>query len=113
MKEYKIEIGKIRVNLSDRVILKIELPIYKFSYDEVTEIVTMLQNKDSKILDSEFNEYKVIDRTFYTGRNNPIHPNDYERFLIFDAVYLSKDKVIKDVSVWIDKLSKSDLIIKL
>lgn len=113
MKEYKIEIGKIKANLSDRVILKIELPIDKFSYDEVTEIVNMLQYKDCVIIDSDCDEYKVIDQTLSVNRNNPIHTNDYERFLVFDAVYLSKDKVIKDVSFWIDKLSKSNLIIKL
>lgn len=63
MKEYKVEIGKVKANISDRVILKIEIPIDKFSYDEVTEIVQMLQSKDSILLDLDCNEYKVIGKT--------------------------------------------------
>lgn len=113
MKEYKVEIGKVKANISDRVILKIEIPIDKFSYDEVTEIVQMLQSKDSILLDLDCNEYKVIEKTLFVGRNNPIHANDYERFLVFDAAYISKDKVIKDVSVWIENLNKQKLTIKL
>lgn len=113
MKEYKVDIGTVKANVSDSVILKIELPIDKFSYDEVTEIVKMLQNKETVILDSDCNEYKVIDKTLCVGRNNPIHTNDYERFLVFDAVCISKDNVVEDVSVWIDKLGKSRLTIRL
>lgn len=108
MKEYKVDIGKVKANISDSVILKIELPIDKFSYDEVTEIVKMLQYKETVILDSDCNEYKVIDKTLCVG-----HTDDYERFLVFDAAYISKDKIVKDVSVWIDKLGKSKLTIKL
>ena len=72
MKEYKVDIGKVKANISDSVILKIELQIDKFSYDEVTEIVKMLQNKETVILDSDCSEYKVINETLCVGRNNPI-----------------------------------------
>ena len=113
MKEYKVDIGKVKANLSDSVILKIELQIDKFSYDEVTEIVKMLQNKETVILDSDCNEYKVINETLCVGRNNPIHTNNYERVLVFDVAYIPKDKVIKDVSVWIENLNKQKLTIKL
>lgn len=113
MKEYKVDISKAKANISDRVILRIEIPIDKFSYDEVTEIVQMLQSKESIILDADCNEYKVIDKTLCAGRNNLIHTNDYERFLVFDVAYISKDKVIKDISVWIENLSKRKLTIKL
>lgn len=113
MKEYKVNIGKVKANISDRMILKIELPIDRFGYDEVTEIVNMLQNKETVILDSDCNEYKVINETLCVGRNNTIHINDYERFLVFDAAYISKDRVIKDVSVWLENISKSKLTIKL
>ena len=113
MKEYKIEIGKVKANISNMVILKIELPIDRFSYDEVNEIVNILQNKKTVILDFESNEYKVIDETLCVGRNAPTHTNDYERFLGFDVAYISKDKMIKDISAWLERLSKSNLTINL
>lgn len=111
-KEYKLKVAKAKASISDVIILKLEVSIDHFNHKEVMDIIKLLQNGNATILDLDANEYKLMAETLSVGRNNIKHTNDYERFLAFNVIYMSKEKEITDFDAWFKRLENKELIIR-
>lgn len=111
-KQFELDLGNVNLAINDNITIKVELVLDHFNAIEIQEILKLIQGKDTIILDSDMNEYKAISNDVSIGRYNPLHTNEYERYISFEMVYLKSNGTINDVSEWLKGFKNQRLIIK-